>query len=38
LREFEEDFESGIAAIEKVLRSGKFNDIITPADLPPPSR
>jgi hypothetical protein len=38
LREFEEDFESGMAAIETVLRSGKFNDIVTPADLPPSSR
>jgi len=38
LREFEEDFESGMAAIEKILRSGRFNDIIGPADLPPPSR
>jgi hypothetical protein len=38
LREFEEDFESGMAAIDKILRSGKFNDIVAPADLPPPSR
>jgi Flp pilus assembly secretin CpaC len=38
LREFEDDFEAGMSAIDKTLRSGKFNDIVAPADLPPPSR
>lgn len=38
LREFEDDFESAMAAIDKLLRSSRFSDIIAPADLPPLSR
>ncbi len=33
-RAFEDDFEESLAAIDKLLRSGKFNDIVSPAELP----
>ncbi|MES2898523.1 MAG: hypothetical protein V4723_02290 [Pseudomonadota bacterium] len=32
-RAFEDDFEESLSAIEKMLRSGKFNDIIDPSEL-----
>lgn len=32
-RAFEDDFEEGLTAAEKLLRSGKFNDIVTPSEL-----
>jgi hypothetical protein len=34
-RAFEEDFEEAMAATDKLLRSGRFNDIVSPAELPP---
>jgi general secretion pathway protein D len=34
LRAFEEDFEESLSAIETLLRSGKFNDVVRPAELP----
>jgi type II secretory pathway component GspD/PulD (secretin) len=37
-RAFEEDFEQGMSAIEKLLRSGELNDVILPNELPPVSR
>jgi hypothetical protein len=36
-RAFEEDFESGMALVEKHLRSGKFNDFFSPQELLPPA-
>jgi general secretion pathway protein D len=32
---FEEDFEDGMSTIDKLLRSGKYNDLISAEELPP---
>jgi type II secretory pathway component GspD/PulD (secretin) len=34
-RAFEEDFEDGMAAVEKLLRSGQYNDMISQDELAP---
>ncbi|RYX93989.1 MAG: hypothetical protein EOO28_16525 [Comamonadaceae bacterium] len=35
-RAFEEDFEEGMSDIEKILRTGRFNDVIAADELPVP--
>lgn len=32
-RAFEDDFEEGLTEVGKALRSGKFNDVVSPAEL-----
>ena len=34
LLQFEQEFESGMAEIDKALRSGRFSDIVPASDLP----
>jgi hypothetical protein len=34
---FEDEFEASMSAIDKLLRSGKYNDLVSAGELPPPS-